>query len=417
MFDETARNGGLAPLEAPVRASIVVDDPEAAATAAGEFDKHFGDSHWRFVSRDGVEAELKCVPARPRRDELYLFAIAASEARAIDRIERSVAELARLGVMTALLTETLPGDASDRLARAGAMGRVAWPVPERGFEPLFAQIAERRGAQRDADRRGRLITFLRASGGAGATTLAVNLGWELALATKGQQNVGLLDLDLQYGGMSAYAEGAPDASVADLLLAPTMGSANDQLFAMVRMRRLVALLPAPNDMVSLSDVSPRTLDGVVVNALTSFDYVVADMPITLTSWTKTVLERSSAVYMVARRLDANEAINLTKSLRALEDLGAPVDKIELVLNDAPGPLDLARRLHATRFEKSVGRPFDVRLPDGGESVAQASRAGAPLAEAAQRSPLRAALRDQAKRHVFKSDKTPADAFVEPAGDA
>ena len=45
------------------------------------------------------------------------------------------------------------------------------------------------------------------AGGVGATTMAVNLAWELACASdKDAPSVCLIDLDLQYGTVSTYLD-------------------------------------------------------------------------------------------------------------------------------------------------------------------------------------------------------------------
>lgn len=407
MFDELTqeRSAGRGRMMA-VRATIVVADPSTAETEAGAFDALIGDGRWRVISLEGVEAELKSVPPRPRRDELYLFTLAQDDDERIERVERSIGELARLDVATALITDHVASETVHRLLRAGAIDFTPWPVPKGGLDRILDHVAARRRLGAKPSSTSQLISVFRAAGGAGATTLAVNLAWELALAGKGRRGVALIDLDLQFGGVSGYLEDAPGADIAEMLLAPEAGSANAQRGAMTRLSDKLAILPAPTAMLPLHSIARRTVDGVLVNALASFDYVVVDTPLALTTWTKAILERSTAAYLISRRLDHHEENNVAKMLRAFDDIGAPTGDIELVLNQAPAPMDFGRRRRAAQFQKNIARSFDRSLPDGGGRVAHAGRQGALLADVGRGNRYRCAVRSLAKDLVEATPTAP-----------
>ena len=74
-----------------------------------------------------------------------------------------------------------------------------------------------------------------------------------------------------------------------------------------------------------------------------------------------------------------------KALRA-EDL--PLEKIQYVMNRAPGGMDLTGKSRVKKLAESLSVEIKTLLPDGGKAVQEAGDNGQPLAEAARKNPLR-----------------------------
>lgn len=246
---------------------------------------------------------------------------------------------------------------------------------------------EARASSIDGD--GRLIAVFRAAGGAGATTLAVNLAWDIADADDGS-NVALLDLDLQGGGATAHLDLARSEATESLLLGAAPVTLDMALTAMVRRGRL-AVLPAPKALMPLDAVPLERIDALLCDLTAYFSFVVIDTPPALTAWSEPILRRADAALMLSRTLSLHEAHQTERTLKALSDEGLDTSKVELVLNGEPGRLDWTRQTKTKRFATLAGRAFRHALAEGGAAPGDAADAGAPLGELERGNPLRVSI--------------------------
>jgi pilus assembly protein CpaE len=86
--------------------------------------------------------------------------------------------------------------------------------------------------------------------------------------------------------------------------------------------------------------------------------------------------------------DMRSAQNAMRFLKALRAESLPVEKLNFVLNRAPGLTDLNGKARVKRLAESLGVKISTLLPDGGLQVVQAGDEGQPLCEIARRNVLR-----------------------------
>ena len=226
------------------------------------------------------------------------------------------------------------------------------------------------------------------AGGTGASTLAVNLAWEMAIIDKkSPPSVCLMDLDLQYGSVSTYLDlPRRDAVVEFLQEAPTMDvEAFKQ--SLSRHADKLSVFTAPPEILPLDLVGPDEIEAVLNFASECFDIVVIDMPRTLVTWTETVLNRAD-VYFTTLELDLRSAQDAMRFIKVLRSEDLPMEKVQYVINRAPGGMDLAGRGRIKKLADSLGVSITTLLPDGGKAVMQSGDHGQPLAETAKKNPLR-----------------------------
>lgn len=280
----------------------------------------------------------------------------------------------------------------------GAIDRVMAPPP-----PASAKVQSIAPALRATDdRSGVVIPVHGMAGGTGATTLAVNLAWELAgidLETgKGKARnkdrtaqqpprVCLIDLDLQFGSTSTYLDLPRREAVLELLQNTEAMDSESFMQALQCYRDRLHVLTAPTDLIPLDLVTPADIQRLIETARTNFDYVLIDMPKTVVEWTETVLT-AAHVYFATLELDMRSAQNTLRVKRALQAEDLPFDKLRFVLNRAPGFTDLGGKSRAKRLSESLGISIEVQMSDGGRPVAQTADHGVPLAEGLPKTPLR-----------------------------
>ncbi len=281
---------------------------------------------------------------------------------------------------------------------ASAIDRVMAPPP-----PPPAPVQDVTTALKATDdRSGVVIPVHGMAGGTGATTLAVNLAWELATIesnrTKTRKKdkdktgekppqVCLIDLDFQFGSTSTFLDLPRREAVFELLQDTEAMDSESFMQALQGFENKLHVLTAPTDLIPLDMVTPADIERLIETARINFDYVIIDMPKTFVEWTETVLN-AAHVYFATLELDMRSAQNTLRVKRALQAEQLPFDKLRFVLNRAPKFTDLSGKSRIKRLSESLGISIEVQMSDGGRPVAQTADHGVPLAEGLPKNPLR-----------------------------
>jgi pilus assembly protein CpaE len=341
---------------------------------------------------------------QPEAKGMEFIALAMDEADEGDLplMAEIITEAKGRGLKVILIAEDVTPSALHSLLRQGADEFVPYPLPEgelveaidRIRTPEPVPIAAAPAQQTDAPVRtgpqkdGAVIVVHGLAGGTGATTMAVNLAWELANAEKvGGPSVCLIDLDLQYGSVSTFLD-LPRREIVYEMLSDTE-SMDDEIFtqALLTYEDKMSVLTAPSDMLPLDLITAEDIGRVLDTARNQFDYVVIDMPSTLVQWSETVLS-AAHLYFATLELDMRSAQNTLRFKRALQSEELPLEKLRYVLNRAPKFTDLNSKSRVKRLAESLEINVDIQLPDGGKAITQANDHGTPLSASAPKSPLR-----------------------------
>ncbi|MCB2158831.1 MAG: pilus assembly protein CpaE, partial [Rhodobacteraceae bacterium] len=108
-------------------------------------------------------------------------------------------------------------------------------------------------------------------------------------------------------------------------------------------------------------------------------------------------------------LDMRSAQNTLRVIRALKAEDLPFEKLRYVLNRAPSFTDLTGKGRVKRLAESLDIAIEVQLPDGGKPVTQSNDHGQPLAETANKNPLRKEIAKLAVSLVNSQQKAEAAA--------
>ncbi len=104
--------------------------------------------------------------------------------------------------------------------------------------------------------------------------------------------------------------------------------------ALLSFNQKLQVLTAPTDLMPLDIVGPKDISKMIETARTNFDYVIIDMPKTMTEWSETVLS-AAHVYFAMLELDMRSAQNALRLKRALQSEDLPFEKLRFILNRAP----------------------------------------------------------------------------------
>ncbi len=360
-------------------------------------------------------AEALAFINQPEAATLEFVAVAIDETDEDDLVMLgeiiSLASKKRIKII--LIAEDVSPAALHQLLRQGADEFVPYPLPEgelqaaieRLKKPAVAAMEPAPALAQPTKGDGVVLAVHGLAGGTGATTLAVNLAWELATVEKANSpRVCLLDFGLQFGSVSTFLD-LPRRDVVFDMWSDTEHM-DDDIFrqALVAFEDKLWVLTAPPDIIPLDLISSDDVRRVLDLARRHFDYVIVDMPTTLVQWTEAVLN-GAQIYFTTLELDMRSAQNALRLKRALTSEELPIEKLRFCLNRAPGFTDLNGKSRVKRMAESLDISIELLLPDGGRAVGQSSDHGLPLASAAAKNPLRREIAKLAKslHDLSKSD--------------
>ncbi len=339
--------------------------------------------------------------AQPEADDLQFLAIAMDQEdeENIDQIRAVIGAAKEKGIKVILITEDVSPASLHQLLREGGDEFVPYPLPEDELAnaiervltppeeiPVAPELQNKLKAT--GDHEGVLIAVHGMAGGTGATTLAVNLAWELAnIEKEDPPRVCLLDLDLQFGTTSTYLDLPRRETVLELLSDTEAMDSESFMQGLLSYEQKLHVLTSPTDMIPLDLVSSEDISRIIEVARTNFDYVVIDMPSTMVEWSQAVLE-AAHVYFATIELEMRSAQNTLRLKRALQSEDLPFDKLRFVLNRAPGFTDLNGKSRVKRLAESLGIAIEVLMPDGGKPVPQTADHGTPLGVSIPKNALR-----------------------------
>lgn len=292
-----------------------------------------------------------------------------------DRIRRVKAIAPRL--MVAVIDRSLDAELILAALRAGAEEFIPFPIGdklEQALGRLAAQVAGRILANRSA---GKVVGFVSAQGGCGATTVACHVAAEFQRTRR--QDTLLADLDLESGLVGFLMKTATRFSVLDA--AKNLDRLDHSYWKGLVSDRLPCLdvIPAPSQRTASDAFAPAQLQEVFRLLRSLYGLVIVDLGRALNQTVLALLDDLDEIYLVT----TPGITALYQAKRFIEEAlaaGFPRPQLRLVLNGVPNGLDF----RAEEVEESLGIPVFAELsarPEvelayrGGELVASSSELG------------------------------------------
>jgi pilus assembly protein CpaE len=278
-----------------------------------------------------------------------------------------------------------------RAIRAGA--REFLPLPADATELLEAVTRLLRGrseSQTAMAQGARIITVTGASGGVGATTLAVNLATTLA-ANKEQESI-LVDLDLMFGSVDAWLDVGQDHTVSDVLQ-------NFQRLDMTLLKRSTTrhasglyVLPHPTNMQDAAAVDPERLRRLFGLLRAAFATVLVDTSKGLQTSDFTAFEMSDVIVVVVQ-FDLICLRNTARLLGLFREYEGMVDRVKLVANRTGSfPWEISQK----KAEETLKMPISWQIPNAAKMFQEVRIKGVPLSEVAKGSHAHQTFLEMAK---------------------
>jgi pilus assembly protein CpaE len=230
---------------------------------------------------------------------------------------------------------------------------------------------------------GRILVFLHVSGGAGATTLAVNTAAGLNQGPA-RKSTAVLDFDVQFGSVASLLD-IPRASILQALIdEPERLQRNGLDDILARHGSDLFVLPAPRVPLPLDAFKPAIAAAILDAARRRFRFTIVDLPVALGAWTDGVLERADRIYLVTP-ITVPAAHNLARFFFLLQqhDLHLP---ITIVVNRHTKQAKQSL-ITPAEFNSAIGRTIDHIVPEDFPLVQQSVNQGTPAMTLAPKSPF------------------------------
>lgn len=221
----------------------------------------------------------------------------------------------------------------------------------------------------------RVFTFIGASGGAGATTLALSAAGYLAEAAKSDDETCLVDLDFQSASCASYLNLANEFDLENVVTRPDR--LDIELLDVIKVEREPGLTLFSFERPEMPftekghDFVLRLLD------LAAFRYrdVVIDLPNLATPWFDDVLRNSNRIFLVCE-LNIPSLRQARKLIRHVRELKGNADAVSVIANKQVRSL----------FSQPI-MPKDAEKIFGDKSVSTITRNDELMAEALNRAAL------------------------------
>jgi pilus assembly protein CpaE len=244
---------------------------------------------------------------------------------------------------------------------------------------LFADEAASGGAHHS-----KCWSVMSAVGGAGGTTIAIEIAAALANRTLGDR-VGFFDLNLADGAASAYLGAAPNMHLADASATPERIDAALLDAYSLRAPGGFDLFACPRDPYAFANVTPAAVCRLLEVACQVDDWLIIDLPRHRHSWTLDVLAGSDELIVVSELT--------VPALLAARDLTA---EIEAEVDGAKPPHILLNRMATRMFgpapsraeaERALGRKVSGMITSDWEAAACSANLGGPIIQHRPRSKI------------------------------
>lgn len=300
--------------------------------------------------------------------------------KALSLVARLATESPQCSVL--VVSSCTDGNLILRAMRSGAKEFLAQPVRLEDLVGALNRISSQRiGRGETKSRSCNVIAVAGATGGAGCTSVAVNLG--CALARHEQNAVVLVDLDLALGDADVFLDAIPDYTLWDVaqnierldfsLLKRSLTKHSSGLF----------LLPRPIQMDDSAAITPEDLQRVVGLLKATFTHLLLDLSKGYTAIDRLALQTADEILLVTQ-LDLPCLRNVVRLMSMFVEMEGVLSKVKVIVNR----FGLENgRISLKKAQDTIGREIFWKLPNDYRTLVEVRNNGVPLLELAPKAKI------------------------------
>ena len=244
----------------------------------------------------------------------------------------------------AVISESNEGDLILRSMRAGVKEFLTRPVGIEDMVGALERISNQRfGGSDGKSRKSTVISVAGATGGVGATSVAVNLGCILA----GEQgnSVVLVDLDVALGDADVFLDAIPDYTLVDVAENITRLDFALLKRSLTKHSSGLYLLPRPVHLKDVAAITPEDFQRVIGLLKATFTHVIVDLSKSYGELDMVALRSSEHALMITQ-LDLPCLRNVVRLMMSFEEEEGLKERVRIVVNRVglgSGEISLKRR--------------------------------------------------------------------------
>ena len=264
---------------------------------------------------------------------------------------------------------------------AGATDYLVKPLTPEMLMQAMTQATRGHGATGGGAKETKIIVIMSVRGGAGASTMATNVGWLIAHEMK--QKCALIDLDLQFGTTALALDLEPGHGLREIVSSPQRVDSLMVTGALVNESENLSVLSAEEAIDEFVHVDNGAVSLLLKEMRSNYRAIIIDMPRHLLATQKRLFVLAHEIVLVTEMSLAG--IRDTLRVRTtLKSLGVTA-RVTLVAGHS-GPQRPTGIDEAT-FAKGAQSKIDFFLPDDPKNVTTASNSGKMLGVVAKNAPL------------------------------
>jgi pilus assembly protein CpaE len=284
--------------------------------------------------------------------------------------------------------------------QAGARDVLSPPYEVENLSTRLLELS-REGQATISENSARLIAFINAKGGSGASFLAANVA--TALADKRKRKTALLDFDIQFGGLPIYLNMPPGGGLIKALeFSDTLDGAALPGYVQVHDSGLHLFSSAKSDLVLPDEIADECIVHLLTVLDTTYQEIIIDLPRRIDHPTAAILERLDQIVVVVQQSVTH--LQDTKRLLAIlkDHLGVTSERVLIVVNRFSKKLEVREEDFKNAFP-GVGINT---IPSDYAEVSASINLGIPVVNGASRSSLAKAILNLSSRLLPNREPEP-----------
>lgn len=269
-----------------------------------------------------------------------------------------------------------------RTMRAGAKEFLPQPIRPEDLAAALQRVSRTRfGGEGSPNRGCRVIAVTGATGGVGSTSLAVNLGCELAMDKR--NSVVLLDLDMALGDADVFLDAIPEYTLTDV--AQNISRLDFTLLkrSLTKHSTGLYLLPRPVQLEDAQLVTTDDLSRVIGLLKATFTHLIIDTSKSYRKLDMLALDTADDVLLITQ-LDLPCLRNVVRLMMSFDESHAITEKVKIVVNRVgQGGASISIK----KAQDTLGRDVYWQVPNDFKTMIEVRNNGVPLLEQAPKAAI------------------------------
>jgi pilus assembly protein CpaE len=305
---------------------------------------------------------------------------------AIERIEQLSSRFPQVSIFATAADKS--SDTILKVMRAGATEYLLRPVSQTDLTFALQKIGRLWLVKPEEEASGRIITVFSPKGGAGVTTIAINLATNIH-DMNGKSTV-LVDLDLNAGDVTTFLNMKPTYTISDVTMNISRLDRNFLQGVISKHESGISVLAEPQKIEEGVSISSSEIKKVLSLLKSMYKYIIIDAE-TISERTMSAIEMSDMILLVFF-MSLPSIKNMQRHLRYFDRIGLGKEKVKLIANRYLKKSDIT----IEDTEKALNYPIFFTLPNDYDTTMTCLNKGVPINEGAPRSQLNISMKDLAK---------------------